>query len=85
MKSVRYCDVSTLPVGTILLVDTEDACFKLYVGADITWIHYLEHDETESIYGRLGNRNLIIGEPIGCVTETFNTAPITVIEIYSDE
>lgn len=92
MKSVQYADVRLLPTGTVLLIDTEDECFKLIVGNTDTHISLVDQNtEEEEPFGVVNLYNLVIGEPMIGIEYTFRagtifkTTPIKVIEIYSDE
>jgi hypothetical protein len=91
MKSVQRANVNTLQSGTVLLVDTEDNCFKLILDQGRVFISWVDSDtEIEKPHGMLTNRNLVVGEPfIGMSSKegvfgTFETSPVKTIEIYED-
>ena len=92
MKSVQHADIKLLPTGTVLLVDTEDDCFKLIIDHNNVFVSVLDSDtEEERCQGRCLLANIIVGEPLIIESEEyatlgmFKTSPVKAIEIYLDE
>jgi hypothetical protein len=71
MVSVQRADIDSLQIGTVLLVDTEEAYLKLIIDYDIgvvdgrcVHISELDEDEIEEERGTFMISNVIVGEPI---------------------
>lgn len=71
MLSVRHADITNLPTGTVLLVNTQDEYLKLVIDEDIgiftgQCIHVstLSESEEETDKGIFTIANITVGKPI---------------------
>ena len=71
MVNMQLANLELLPLGTVLLVDTEDACLKLIIDYDIGVINgrcihvsNLDEDEMEEDRGTFSIPTISVGEPM---------------------